>query len=79
MKSRKMPKALGQSHCKVKINQMQCPVLPRMFFKSEILSAIPNHYCLYSHYFGDTGRRHPNEWHVIHFKASHQSKKGLCK
>lgn len=49
MKSRKMPKALGQSHCKVKINQMQCLVLLRMFFKCEILSAVPNHYCLYSH------------------------------
>lgn len=49
MKSREMPKALGQSHFKVKINQMQCPVQLRMFFKCEIFSAVPNHYCLYSH------------------------------
>lgn len=49
MKSRKMSKALTRSHCKVKINQTQCPVLLRMFFKSEILSDAPNHYCLYYH------------------------------
>lgn len=58
MKSRKMPKALGQSYQKFNINQTLCPALPRIFFKCEKwafsfkkkpLSAIPNHSCLYSH------------------------------
>lgn len=57
MKSRKMPKTLGQNYQKININQNTLrPVLPQTFFKCQkwiyilflILSPIPNHSCLYS-------------------------------
>lgn len=91
MKSRKMPKALGQSYQKVNINQTLCPVLLRIFFKCEkqaffVIFFFLNSWCcsksllsIFTYYCGDTVCMHPKGWHVIHFKASHQRKKALCK